>query len=34
MKALIPGIEKEAYFGPYSNSLKKGTDVHSVLRCV
>ena len=31
MRAGIPGIEKEAYFGSYYDSLEKGTDVHSVL---
>ena len=34
MRAGIPGIEKEAYLGYYSDSLGNGTDVHSVLRCV
>ena len=34
MLAGIPGIEKEAYFGSYSDSLEKGTYVHSILRCV
>ena len=27
----IPGIEEEAYFSSYSNSPRKGTEVHSVL---
>ena len=27
----IPGIEKEDYFSSYSDSLRKGTEVHSVL---
>ena len=34
MRAEILGIEKEAYFGSYSDSPGKGTDVHSVMRCV
>ena len=34
MQAGILGIEKEAYFGSYSDSPGKGIDVHSVLRCV
>ena len=34
MRAGIPEIEKEAYFGSYSDSPENGTDVHNVLRCV
>ena len=28
---LIPGIEKEAYYSSYSDSLEIGTEVHGVL---
>ena len=31
MREGILGIEKEAYFNSYSDSPKKGTEVHSVL---
>ena len=31
MGVSVPGIEKEAYFSPYSDSPGKGTEVHSVL---
>ena len=31
MRVSIPGIEKEADFSSYSDSPRKGTDVHSVL---
>ena len=34
MRVGIPGIEKDVYFGSYSDSPKKGIDVHSVLRCI
>ena len=34
MLASILGIENEDYFGSYSDTPKKGIDVHSVPRCV
>ena len=31
MREDIPGIEEEAYFNSYSNSLRERAEVHSVL---
>ena len=31
MREGIPGIEDEAYFNSYSDSLREGVEVHSVL---